>query len=128
LSPIEASVDRARVVAMPEPPEPPQAAPVALTVSTASVAPPAATVTGCLEISADERAFRLSDTDGVDAPKSRSWRTGFLRKRSSSIALVAPADRTSLETNVGKRVAATGTLAGRELTVNSLRVVGPSCD
>lgn len=124
----DAPVDKAGVASLSEPAAPPVAASVSPAVATASVAPPVATVTGCLEMSDDEQAFRLSDTDGTDAPKARSWRTGFLRKRSSPVALVTPADRSLLETNVGKRVAATGTLAGRELTVNSLRVLGPSCD
>lgn len=107
--------------------EPMPASPAPAAASTGSVAPSPVTITGCLEVSTDEDAFRLTDAEGVDAPKSRSWRTGFLRKRSAHIALVAPPDRLVLKTNIGKRVAATGLLTGRELTVNSLRVVGPYC-
>ena len=86
------------------------------------------TITGCLEISTDEDAFRLTDTEGADAPKSRSWRSGFLKKRSAAVALVEPPDRLALKTHIGKRVAATGLLTSHELKLNSLRVVGPSCN
>ena len=41
------------------------------------------TVTGCLERS--DEAFRLKDTSGADAPRTRSWKTGFLNKRSTSM-------------------------------------------
>src|SRR5262245_14581456 len=60
-------------------------------VSTANVPPPV-TITGCLEISTDGDEFRLTDTDGVDVPKSRSWRTGFLKKRKAPVALVEAQD------------------------------------
>jgi hypothetical protein len=86
------------------------------------------TLTGCLEVSVDRDEFRLSDTDGVDAPKSRSWRTGFLKKRPTPVALVEPPDPHGLQIQVGKRVAATGQLIDRELKVSSVRVVSPSCD
>src|SRR5262249_29948710 len=86
------------------------------------------TVTGCLETSGNDNRFRLTDTEGTDAPRSRSWRTGFLRKRSPSVALVEPPDPHALQAQVGQRVAATGLLASRELRVTSVRVVGPRCD
>jgi len=88
----------------------------------------AVTVTGCLESSGNDNRFRLTDTEGGDAPRSRSWRTGFLRKRSSSVALVDPPDAHALQTQIGQRVAATGTLTNRELRVTSLRAIGPRCD
>jgi hypothetical protein len=86
------------------------------------------TITGCLEVSVTHDEFRLTDTEGVDAPRSRSWRTGFLRKRSAPVALIEPSDRMALQKNVGRRVAATGTLISHDLKVSSLRVVGPSCN
>jgi hypothetical protein len=86
------------------------------------------TITGCLEISVDHDEFRLTDTEGVDAPRSRSWRTGFLKKRSAPVALVEPADRLALQPHVGRRVAATGMLTSHDLKVSALRVVGPSCN
>jgi len=96
--------------------------------SPAAVESAAVTVTGCLESSGNDNRFRLTDTDGIDAPKSRSWRTGFLRKRSTSVALVEPPDPHALQTQVGQRVTATGLLTNRELRVTSLRAIGPRCD
>jgi hypothetical protein len=97
-------------------------------VSTESVGLGSVTLTGCLEVSVDRDEFRLSDTDGVDAPRSRSWRTGFLKKRPTPVTLVEPPDPRGLQIQVGKRVAATGLLTDRELKVSAVRVVGPSCD
>lgn len=86
------------------------------------------TITGCLEISTDGTDYRLADTHGADAPKSRSWRTGFLRKRTAPVALIGAPDPLALKNSVGKRVTATGVLTSRELQVRSLRVVAASCN
>ena len=106
----------------------PEAPTSAATPSTASPLPAPVTVTGCLEVSTDGDTFRLNDIEGADAPKSRSWRTGFLKKRPAPVMLIEPPDRQALTTNVGRRVAATGQLTNRELKVNALRVVGSSCN
>ena len=97
-------------------------------VSTVTQGATPVTITGCLEISVDQDAFRLTDTEGADAPRARSWRTGFLKKRSSPIALVEPVDRLALQTQVGRRVAATGLLTSHDLKVSALRVVSQSCN
>ena len=86
------------------------------------------TITGCLEVSVDQDEFRLIDTDGVDAPRSRSWKTGFLTKKSAAVALVEPPIRLALQTHVGRRVTAIGLLSGHDLKVSALRVVGPPCN
>jgi hypothetical protein len=83
------------------------------------------TITGCLE-GADE-TFRLTDTTGADAPKSRSWKSGFLRKGSASIGVVDAANRLKLRDHVGQRVAVTGTLVDREMQVRSLKRITTSC-
>ncbi|MGH9142464.1 MAG: hypothetical protein ACRD2I_15140 [Vicinamibacterales bacterium] len=106
-------------------PESTRAAVAPVDASTASVGLPPVTITGCLEMSVGGGEFRLTDTEGADAPKSRSWRSGFLRKRSASVALVDLADPQALHPQVGKRIAATGLLTSRELKMSSLRVVGP---
>ena len=90
--------------------------------------PSSVTIMGCLETSTTGDEYRLTDTEGADAPKSRGWRTGFLKKRTVPVALVEAPDRVPLESSVGKRVAATGLLASRELRVSALRVVDASCD
>ena len=94
-----------------------------------SIAPvksaPPLTVEGCLE--SDGSTYRLKDTSGLEAPKARSWRTGFLMKRSSSVELVDTTGRLKLGDHVGRRVAATGSLADRELRATALRQVAASC-
>ena len=76
------------------------------------------TITGCLET--DDETFRLNDTEGSDAPKSRSWKTGFLKKRPATIAVV-DANGVGLPAHVGQRVALTGLLVDRDMRVRSLR-------
>jgi hypothetical protein len=96
-------------------------------VAAEPVAPGTVTVTGCLETSGNN-AFHLTDTEGADTPRSRSWRSGFLKKRSTSVALVAPPDPYTLKTQVGQRIAATGQLTSHELRVTSVQVIGARCD
>jgi hypothetical protein len=96
-------------------------------VSPDPFAPGTVTVTGCLEANGNN-GFRLTDTEGTDAPRSRSWRSGFLRKRSTSVALVAAPDPYTLKTQVGHRIAASGQLTSRELRVTSVQVIGERCD
>jgi hypothetical protein len=106
----------------------PAAAPVAVS-STAAAAVPAAppvTITGCLERNDD--TFRLKDTSGTNAPKSRSWKSGFLKKGSAAIEVVDAARTLKLADQVGHRVSVTGTLVDRQMRVRSLRRVSASCD
>jgi len=83
------------------------------------------TVTGCLE--AEGPGFRLTDTSGADTLKSRSWKSGFMKKRSSAIDLIDAANTLKLSAHVGQRVSATGTLVDREMRAQSLQSVSPSC-
>ena len=83
------------------------------------------TITGCLEL--DEETFWLKDTSGADAPKSRRWRSGFLKKRPAPIELVDAAKTLRLPNHVGQRVAATGMLMHREMQVRSLQRIAASC-
>lgn len=84
------------------------------------------TIFGCLQQS--DSAFRLTDTDGVDAPKSRSWKTAFLKKGATSIAVTDPGNRNRLASHVGQRLSVTGTLVDRQMQVRSIRRISPSCD
>jgi hypothetical protein len=97
-------------------------------VATVAAAQPPVTITGCLEMSVDQDQFRLTETEGADAPKARSWRSAFLKKRPTPVTLVEPPESVPLQTHVGQRVEATGALSSRELRVRSLKVVAPSCD
>ena len=107
---------------------PATATPALAATSIATVEPAPVTITGCLEVSVNADEFRLTDTQGFDAPKSRSWKSGFIKKHSAPVMLVDVADSHATQAQVGKRVAVTGHLASNQLSVGSLRVVSPSCD
>jgi hypothetical protein len=85
----------------------------------------AVTMTGCLE--RRDETFRLKDATGVDAPKSRSWRSGFLKKGSASIEVVDTANRLKLTDHIGQRVSVTGMIVDREIQAHSLLRVATSC-
>ena len=84
------------------------------------------TITGCLEGAHD--GFRLKDTSGADAPKARSWKSGFLKKSSPSIEVVDAANRLQLPAHVGQRVSVTGVLVDREMNARSLKRIAASCN
>jgi hypothetical protein len=132
-----AEVARAEVVLTPEPMANKKATTATAPSNTAVTAPvttsaevtvaakaPPVTVTGCLERTDD--GFRMKDTAGADAPKSRSWKSGFLKKGSAALDVVDPARSLQLADHVGRRVSVTGTLVDREISARSLRRVG-SC-
>jgi hypothetical protein len=98
----------------------------ARTASKVSAPDSPVTITGCLE--QDDETFRLKNTTGADAPKARSWKSGFLKKNSASIEVVGAADRVKLTDHVGERVVVTGMLVDREMQVRSLRRVSASCN
>ena len=83
------------------------------------------TITGCL--ANNEDTFLLKDTSGTDAPKSRSWRSGFLKKRPATIELFDATNSLRLPSYVGQRVAATGMLINHEMRAQSLQRVAASC-
>lgn len=83
------------------------------------------TVTGCLE--QDNDLFKLKDTEGEEAPTSRSWKSGFLKKRPATITVLDASHRWKLEKHVGERISVTGSLVDREMQVKTLSRVTPSC-
>ncbi len=98
----------------------------AAVVRTASMPKPSSvTISGCLEGS--DGVFHLKDTDGANAPKSRSWKSGFLKKGSASVAVVDASNGVDLSLHAGQRVAITGTLVDREMRADSLRRLSASC-
>jgi hypothetical protein len=107
---------------------------VALNVRPAAVVPvpsspaktAAATITGCLQRDGD--SFRLKDVSGADAPKARSWKSGFLKKGPAAIDVVDATHTLKLSEQVGRRVSVTGALAGREMIARSLRRMAGTCD
>lgn len=84
------------------------------------------TIEGCLQAAGD--TFRLKNTSGVDAPKSRSWKSGFLKKGSASVELVDAAHKLRLPNHIGERVSVTGMLMDREMQVRSVQRVSASCN
>lgn len=90
-----------------------------------STKPSPVTLAGCLERASN--VFRLTDATGADVPKSRRWKSGFLKKGSASIDLVESGNGLRLRDHVGKRVSVTGTLTDRRMRVQSVRRVAPSC-
>jgi hypothetical protein len=87
----------------------------------------AVTISGCVETGVNDTTFRLTDTGGSDAPKSRSWRSGFLKKRTAPVALIDSANALRLQNYLGRRISATGLLMNREMQVQSLMPAGASC-
>jgi hypothetical protein len=83
------------------------------------------TITGCL--ANDDDTFFLKDTSGADAPKSRSWKSGFLKKRAATIELFDATNALRLPSYVGQRVAATGMLVNHEMRAQSVQRVAASC-
>jgi hypothetical protein len=81
------------------------------------------TISGCLEY--DGKSAWLKDASGDEAPRTRSWRSGFFRKRSPRIAL---GDLTDAPAYDGRRVTVTGVLVDREMRVNSLKPSAGNCD
>jgi hypothetical protein len=103
------------------------ATPAAATAAKAAAAKSSTmTITGCLQRGND--AFRLTDTDGSDAPRTRSWKTGFLKKGPAAIDVVDPGNRLKMASHVGQRVSVTGLLEERQMQVRSLRRIAPSCE
>jgi hypothetical protein len=86
----------------------------------------AVTISGCLQNGDD--AFWLKDLAGADAPKARSWKSGFLKTHRASIKVADATGTLNLSTYVGQRVTATGTLANRTMQAHSLHRVAASCN
>jgi hypothetical protein len=93
-----------------------------------TIAPPAppVTITGCLE--RDDDSFRLKNTSGAGAPKSRSWKSGFLKKGAGSVDVVDPPKKLRLTDHVGERVSLTGVLVDHEMQARTLHRVASSCN
>jgi len=83
------------------------------------------TVAGCLTF--DDGSYRLKDATGTAAPKSRSWKSGFLKKNTATIDIVDARHSLSLASYVGQRVEVGGTLLEREMQAHSLQRIAESC-
>ena len=105
----------------------PAMAPKAGQTAAADEHPPVpATIVGCLD--QDNDTFRLKNTVGEDAPRGRSWKSGFLKKSSKTIEVIDARHRMNLASHVGERVSVTGMLDDEELTGSSIKRVAESCN
>jgi hypothetical protein len=83
------------------------------------------TISGCLE--REDESYRLTETTGAQAPKSRSWKTGFVTKRSADLDIVDVSKKLKLKDHVGHRVAMTGHVKEGDFRVQSMRHLAPKC-
>ena len=97
----------------------------AQTVESETPARGAVTITGCLE--RDGQKYWLKDASGADVQASRSWKSGFFKKRSPRFEVVDATKTLKLTSHVGHRVATTGTINDREMQARSLRRVAATC-
>jgi hypothetical protein len=93
--------------------------------TTATAKSPAVTLTGCLEQHGDD--FRLKDAAGPDAPRSRSWKSGFIKKSTPTLDVIDASHRLKLKDHVGQRVSLSGVLVEHEVHARSLKNVASSC-
>ena len=90
-------------------------------------APERVTIEGCLV--QDDETFRLKNTAGDDAPKGRSWKSGFLHKGSKSLEVVDARHRLNLAKHVGERVSVSGMMLDeKELQGSAIKKVAESCN
>ena len=89
-------------------------------------APERVTVEGCLV--QDDETFRLKNTSGEDAPKGRSWKSGFLHKGSKTLEVVDARHRLNLAKHVGERVSVSGMLDDKQVQGNSIKKLAESCN
>jgi hypothetical protein len=90
-----------------------------------SAAATSVTVSGCLE--RDDATYRLTETNGAQAPKERSWKTGFIRKRNSDLEILDASKKLKLKDHVGHRVSLTGTVNDGEMRASAMRHLAASC-
>ena len=84
------------------------------------------TIEGCL-VQEDE-TFRLKNTAGEDAPKRRSWKSGFLHKGAKTLEVVDARHRLNLARHVGERVSVSGMLDDKELQGSAIKKIAESCN
>ena len=129
MTPDPPSTSKTPVIAKAHTPSAVSGAPAsAATAATAPASPkaPVTTIVGCLEKNGE--SFRLKNTSGDDAPKSRSWKSGFIKKGTATVTVVDPTDSFGLPNRIGQRVSVTGSLVDRELQARSVRRVASTCN
>ena len=85
------------------------------------------TLSGCLE--AEGRSFKLTDVKGPQAPKGRSWKTGFIKKTAKgNVEVVSASSNVKLMDHVGHQVTVVGMQAGDDqIRATSVKRMAASC-
>jgi hypothetical protein len=92
----------------------------------AAANPQGVTVAGCL--THDEDSYRLTRVSGSEAPRSRSWRSLYIKKNAPALEIVDADPRVGLKDHVGRTVKVTGTMSGeRRLRARTVQRVSSSC-
>lgn len=88
---------------------------------------PSVTVSGCLQ--ADGKAFKLTDVKGPQAPKGRSWKTGFIKKTTkNNVEVVSASSNVKLMDHVGRQVTVVGVTADDDqIKATSIKRMAASC-
>ena len=84
------------------------------------------TLTGCLQ--ADGRKYMLTDPEGPKAEKGRSWKTGFITKKSKDVEVVAASTSMKLGDFRGHKVSVVGVKDGQaHLKARTIKQLTGSC-
>jgi len=82
------------------------------------------TMTGCLRTGG--AGFVLTGLKGNTAPKARSWKTGYIIKKTRDV-VVSPATGVKLQDHVNRQVTVVGVVDGTHMTARTIRRVATSC-
>jgi len=92
----------------------------------ATTATQTVTLTGCLR--ADDGKYMLTDLKGEQAPKARSWKTGWITKSTKDVEVVSTATGPKLKDHVNHEVSVTGARTGDDhVQARSIKHLAPSC-
>jgi hypothetical protein len=107
---------------------PAKAAPAKAVTAKVAAAPvvPGETLTGCLE--ADGAKYKLTDLQGTQAPKGRSWKTGFITKKTKDVEVVGTSSSLKLKDHVGHKISVVGVKDGEtHFKARSIKQLAGSC-
>jgi hypothetical protein len=83
-------------------------------------------MTGCLR--ADGGKYMLTHLQGDQAPRARSWKTGFIVKTTKNVVVSAPKNGVKLQDHIGRQVTIVGMSDGdTHLTARSIKRIAASC-
>jgi len=84
------------------------------------------TLTGCLQ--ADGSKYMLRDLEGTQAPKGRSWKTGFITKKAKDVEVTGASSTLKLSDYRGHKVSVVGVKDGEtHMKARSIKQLAKSC-